>query len=447
MYSLCARLLLALGVVLSTLDVAQADNPIIQSIYTADPAPIVVGDRVYLLADHDENGSTTYNMKDWRLFSTADMANWQDHGVIASIATTFPWADLNAWAGQIIARNNKFYMYLPMRRRGGTMAIGVAVADSITGPWKDAIGKPLLENGRIDPTVWIDDNGQAYLYFANPGLFYVKLNADMVSYSGSIVQVPTSVATFGSGREPDGTTFAEGPWIYKRNNLYYLVYAANCCSEDIRYSTGPSITGPWTYRGVVMASAGKSFTNHPAVIDFKGKSYFFYHNGALPGGSGYTRSIAVEPFTYNSDGTIPLLTMTNAGASQVGTLNPYTRNEAETMAFSSGVQTQATSDGGLAIINIENGDYVKVEGVAFGNGAKTFSARVSSATSGGKIELRLGSTTGTLVGTCTVPGTSGWQTWQMISCAVSGATGTKDLFLKFTGGSGYLFNVDYWQFA
>ncbi|CAD0091636.1 unnamed protein product [Aureobasidium vineae] len=327
------------------------------------------------------------------------------------------------------------------------MAIGVAVANSITGPWKDAIGKPLLENGRIDPTVWIDDNGQAYLYFANPGLFYVKLNADMVSYSGSIVQVPTSVATFGSGREPDGTTFAEGPWIYKRNNLYYLVYATSCCSENIRYSTGHPITGPWTYRGVVMASTGKSFTNHPAVIDFKGKSYFFYHNGALPGGSGYTRSTAVEPFAYNSDGTIPLLTMTNAGAPQVGTLNPYTRNEAETMALSSGIQTQPTTDGGLAIINIENGDYVKVEGVAFGNGAKTFSARVTSATSGGKIELRLGSSTGTLVGTCTVPGTNGWRTWQMISCAISGATGTKDLYLKSTGGSAYLFNVDYWQFA
>ncbi|KAG9568938.1 carbohydrate-binding module family 6 protein, partial [Aureobasidium melanogenum] len=447
MYSFCSRLLLVLGAVLGTLRSVQADNPIIQTIYTADPAPVIVGDRVYLLADHDENGSTNYNMKDWRLFSTADMANWQDHGVIASIATTFPWADLNAWAGQIIARDNKFYMYLPMRRRGGNMAIGVAVANSITGPWKDAIGKPLLENGRIDPTVWIDDNGQAYLYFANPGLFYVKLNPDMISYSGSIVQVPTSVASFGSGREPDGTTFAEGPWIYKRNDMYYLVYAANCCSEDIRYSTGPSITGPWTYRGVVMASAGKSFTNHPAVIDFKGKSYFFYHNGALPGGSGYTRSIAVEPFAYNSDGTIPLLTMNNAGAPQVGTLNPYTRNEAETMAFSSGIQTQAMTEGGIAIVNVENGDYVKVAGVAFGNEAKSFSARIASATDGGKIELRLGSVAGTLVGTCNVPGTNGWQAWQMVSCAVSGATGTKDLYLKFTGGSGHLFNVDCWQFS
>ncbi|KAI5236518.1 hypothetical protein E4T43_08567 [Aureobasidium subglaciale] len=297
------------------------------------------------------------------------------------------------------------------------MAIGVANANSITGPWKDAIGKPLLENACIDSTVWIYDNGQAYLYFANPGLYYIKLNADMVSYSCGIVQVPTSVSNFDSGREPDGTTFAEGPWIYKRNNLYYNLYATQCCSEDL------------------------------PVIDSEGKSYLFYHNGVLPGGSEYTRSIAVEPFTYNSDGTIPLLTMTSAVAPQVGTLNPYTRNEAKSMAFSSGVQTEAMTEVGISLINIENGDYVKVAGAAFGNGPKSFSARVASATSGSKIELRLGSLTGTLAGTCTVPGTNGWQTWKMVSCTVNGASGTKDLYLRFTGGSGYLFNVDYWQFA
>jgi arabinoxylan arabinofuranohydrolase len=441
-----ATVFLALGVIINRLPVVKGDNPIIQTIYTADPAPILVGNTVYLLADHDENNSTTYNMKDWRLFSSTDMVNWRDYGVIASLASTFPWADINAWAGQIIARNNKFYVYLPMRRRGGQMAIGIAVADNITGPWKDALGKPLLENGRIDPTVFIDDDGQAYLYFANPGLFYVKLNQDMISYSGSIVEVTTSAASFGSGREPDGTTFAEGPWLYKRNGLYYLVYAANCCSEDIRYSTGPTVTGPWTYRGVVMATAGKSFTNHPGLIDYQGKSYFFYHNGALPGGSGYTRSIAVEQFSYNSDGSIPLLTMTNNGAPQVGTLNPYVRQEAETIAFSSGVQTEAISGGGITVSYIQNNSYIKVKGVAFGNGAKTFTARVSSGGSGGKIELHLDSTSGTLVGTCTVPVTGGWDNWQSVTCNVSGASGTRDLFFKFTGGSGYLFNVDWWQF-
>lgn len=227
-----------------------------------------------------------------------------------------------------------------------------------------------------------------------------------------------------------------------------MVYAADCCSEDIRYSTGPSATGPWTYKGVIMASAGASFTNHPGIIDFSGNSYFFYHNGALPGGSGYTRSVCVEQFTYNSDGTIPTLKMTTSGPNQVGTLNPYVRVEAETMAWSSGVETEVCSEGGMSLSFLNNGDYVKLRGVAFGSGATSFSARVSSATSGGKIEIRLGSATGTLVGTCTVTGTGSWTTWTTVSCPVSGATGTQDLFLRFTGsGTDNLFNFNWWQFS
>lgn len=196
-----------------------------------------------------------------------------------------------------------------------------------------------------------------------------------------------------------------------------------------------------------MASSGRSFTNHPAIIDFAGNSYFFYHNGALNGGSGYTRSVAVEKFTYNSDGTIPTIAMTTNGAPQVGTLNPYVRVEAETIAWSSGVKTEVCSEGGMAVSFIENGDYIKVKGVAFGSGANSFTARVSSGTSGGKIELRLGSATGTLVGTCNVAGTGSWTTWATVTCSVSGATNTQDLYLRFTGGSGSLFNFNWWQFG
>jgi arabinoxylan arabinofuranohydrolase len=228
-----------------------------------------------------------------------------------------------------------------------------------------------------------------------------------------------------------------------------MIYAADCCSEDIRYSTSPGPTGPWTYHGVIMAAAGKSFTNHPGIIDYQGHSYFFYHNGALPGGSGYTRSCAVEEFTYNSDGTIPTITMSTSGPAQIGTLNPYVQVEAETMAWSSGVQTGASSEGGIALTYLNNGDYVKIRGVAFGTaGAKSFSARVSSAGNGGKIEVRLGSATGTLVGTCTVAGTGSWSTWTTVTCPISGATGTQDLFLRFTGNAGdNLFNMDWWQFS
>ncbi|KAK4673969.1 hypothetical protein QC763_506730 [Podospora pseudopauciseta] len=428
--------------------VATADNPIIQTIYSTDPAPLVHNGRVYLYTGHDEPGSTTFVMKDWRVFSSVDMVNWQDHGSPMSLAT-FSWADANAWAGQTIQRNGKFYWYASMRRRNGAMAVGVGVSDSPTGPFRDALGRPLVENWGIDPTVWIDDDGQAYMYWGNPGLWYVKLNPDMVSYSGDINTVTLTTTGFGtrSGNAERPTTYEEGSWIYKRTGKYYMVFAASCCSEHIGYSTGPGPTGPWTYGGVVMPTQGSSFTNHPGVIDYQGSSYFFYHNGALPGGGGYTRSVCVEPFTYGANGSIPVINMSKDGAPQVGNLNPYVRQEAETIAWESGVQTEPCSEGGMNVLSINNGDYIKVKGVAFGSGAKSFTARVSSATSGGKIEVRLNSTGGTLVGTCNVPGTGGWQTWTNVNCAVGGATGTRDLFFRFTGAGGELFRFNWWQFS
>jgi len=248
---------LLVSTLLNLSSVTKADNPIVQTLYTADPAPVIYNNRVYMFTGHDEDGSTTYNMRDWRLYSSADMVNWQDHGSPLSYSS-FSWSNGNAWAGQVIARNNKFYWYVPIRQNSGAMAIGVAVADSITGPYKDAIGRPLVSNNEIDPTVWIDSDGQAYLYWGNPNLWYVKLNADMISYSSGPTKVSLTTAGFGSrsGNAQRPTTFEEGPWLYKRNSLYYMIYAANCCSEDIRYSTGTSATGPWVgFRRALIADS------------------------------------------------------------------------------------------------------------------------------------------------------------------------------------------------
>jgi arabinoxylan arabinofuranohydrolase len=426
----------------------RADNPIIQTIYTADPAPLVFNGRVYLYTGHDEDGATNFTMREWRVWSSADMVNWTDHGSPMSLAT-FRWASANAWAGQAIFRNGKFYWYVPMINAAtNRMAIGVGVSNAPTGPFTDALGHPLVENGQFDPTVFIDSDDQAYLYWGNPDLWFVRLNTDMISFSGSPTQIPLTTAGFGarSGNTIRPTLFEEGPWVYKRNGLYYNVFAARCCSEFIAYSTAPGPTGPWTFRGTLMPTQGTSFTNHPGVIDFAGNSYFFYHNGALPGGGGFTRSVAVERFSYNADGSIPTMTMSTMGAPQIGTLNPYVRQEAETIALESGVETQPSSEGGMNVGWIESGDWIKVAGVAFGTGATAFQARVATATGGGTIELHLDSVGGTQVGRCSVPGTGGWQTWSTVSCSVAGATGTHDLYLRFTGGTGFLFNVNWWQF-
>ena len=201
----------------------KADNPIIQNEYTADPSPMVVGDTLYLITSHDADKlvGNFYTMNDWRCYSTKDMVNWTSHGSIMNFRD-FTWTDRKdprAWAPQTIERDGKFYLYVPIRKKGGAPCIAVAVADNPAGPYTDAIGAPLVDNGswdNIDPTVYIDDDGQAYLYWGNPKLYYVKLNKDMISYDKSIgkdgiVSVPMTAESFGETSEKKRDT-SYGGW-------------------------------------------------------------------------------------------------------------------------------------------------------------------------------------------------------------------------------------------
>jgi len=432
-----------------TVPIALADNPIIQTKFTADPAPMVLNDTVFLYTSHDEDGATgsgSFSMKNWMLYTSTDMVNWRDRGAVASL-TNFKWGpqDNGAWAVQTVQRNGKFYLYAPLHGKG----IGVLVSSSPYGPFTDPIGKALVNADPwvdIDPTVFIDADGQAYLYFGNPDAYYVKLNSDMISYSGSVTKITRL------------STYQEGPWFYKRGSYYYLAFASTCCPEGIGYAMSTSPTGPWTYKGSIMDGNSNSSGNHPGIMDFKGTSYVFGFNYAMtksldPGTARERRSICLAEMKYNADGTIQKVPFWGAGmpsgpgVTQVGTLDPYAQVEAETMAWSQGVKTEASGEGGMDVTSIQNGDYIKVKGVDFGTGASSFEARVASATSGGSIELRLDGATGTLVGTCAVSGTGGWQTWTTKSCQVTGAKGIHDLYLKFTGGTGDLFNVNWWKFT
>ena len=212
-----------------------------------------------------------------------------------------------------------------------------------------------------------------------------------------------------------------------------------------------SPTGPWKCKGTIMDPNPKSSGNHPGIIDYKGSSYVFGFNYEVlfsrQSKHVERRSICVEKMTYNADGSIAKVPWwSKEGAPQIGTLNPYVRTEAETICWSSGVKTEVCSAGGMDVCNIKNGDYIKVKGVDFGAGAKSFTAGVASETKGGKIEIHLDDLTGGLVGTCEVPSTGGWQKWTSKSCAVTGAKGVHDLYFKFTGDDGLLFNFDWWKF-
>jgi endo-1,4-beta-xylanase len=142
----------------------------------------------------------------------------------------------------------------------------------------------------------------------------------------------------------------------------------------------------------------------------------------------------------------PVKTATPAPTPTPGLRSAFSQIEAESFNTQSGIQTESCGEGGQNIGYIENGDYAVYNNIDFGGGATSFQARVASATSGGNIEIRIDSITGTLVGTCSVAGTGDWQTWTTSTCSVNGVTGTHDLYLKFTGGSGYLFNINWFQF-
>lgn len=161
---------LSLITILGFFQISFGQNPIIQTKFTADPAPMVYKDTVFLYTSHDEDDAFGFKMKNWLLYTSTDVVNWTDHGIVASLKD-FKWTDPEngAWAPQVIERNGKFYMYCPMP---GQRGIGVLMADSPYGPFKDPIGKPLVKNALddIDPTVLIDDDGQAYLYWGNPNL-------------------------------------------------------------------------------------------------------------------------------------------------------------------------------------------------------------------------------------------------------------------------------------
>ena len=454
-----------------------AQNPFVQTWFTSDPAPLVVGDRMYVYTGHDEDNADFFWMQEWRVYSTEDMVNWQDHGSPLALES-FSWADDRAWASQAIERNGKYYWYICAHSKlSNGMAIGVAVGDTPTGPFRDAIGKPLFENGswdHIDPTVMIDDDGQAWLMWGNPRVYYLKLNPDMISYSGELGQLSMTEEAFGSpsmDKREKGKqykdSYVEGPWLTKRNGKYQLLYAAGGVPEHISYSTAPSPTGPWTYAGQIMPLCDtKSFTNHCGVADFKGHSYFFYHTGKLPNGGGFGRSVAVEEFKYNADGSFPTIMPTDEGVKPIAEFNPFRKVEAETMAFSKGIKTEQNDQVGVYVTDIHNGDYIKLQNVSFGNKIpRTFKARVASGLRGGQIEIHLDSIGGRLLGTLNVPGTGGWEQWQTLNLdldfstitdlnspkrTIDGVTlpKTADLYLVFKGRKGpKLFNFDWWEMA
>ena len=430
-----------------------ADYPLVSHRYLADPTGLEYNGRLYLYCssdtDNDPNGG--YAMRSITCISSDDLKNWTDHGEVLRAPRDVSWATYS-WAPSVITNNGLIYLYFG----NGASGIGVATSSVPAGPFKDARGSVLINSSTpgaatanqwyFDPCIFVD-GGQRYLYFggADPtNARVILLNSDLTSVSGSASPMTAP-------------NFFEASHLHKRGGIYYFSYSSRpSAGLKIQYATNSNPTSGLVFQGDVLANPPNNDynNNHHSFFTFQGNWYVAYHNRYVAQQNGipttYKRNVCLDALNYNPDGTMQQVVFTTDGLDQFKYLNPYTRVEAETMAAQSGIFTAPCVAGGMNVTDITNGTWTMVRGVDFrGSGATNFVARIAGAGAGGNIELRRDSLNGTLIGTCVVPATGGWQTWAEVSCAVSSAAArdVHDLYLKFTGaGATNLFNFDWWRF-
>ncbi|WP_292864285.1 family 43 glycosylhydrolase [Microbacterium sp.] len=497
-------------------------NPLVGHKFGADPHHLVYNGRLYIYSTNDTqqyeanskdaNGLPTQSngygaITTLNVMSTTDMVNWVDHGSVpvAGAGAAAPWSR-NSWAPAAIEKDGKVYLYFCDNGTGTAVVVG----GSPLGPWTDPLGKKIIPdtvsrdyiNGGgfpagmwlFDPEVFIDDDGQGYLYFGgnsqigsgsnvqgpqNPkSTRVVKLKDDMVTLDGDPVEI-------------DGPGMFEASSIFKRDGKYYYSYSSNfqVRPQDGLYPpTGaiaymmtddPMNLPASTYAGVAFQNqstffgAGNGGNNHSDMFTYKGETYFTYHaqtRGAAwaqalgtPGQTQGYRSVHIDKLEFNADGTIKPVVGTRKGVSQIEDFDPYRTFEAETLAWQLGVKTTPTTqpsvefpehngNGNMALSSLDDGDFAALSSVAFGDGATSVSARVKPLVEGASVQVRLDDVDGPVVATLPVSGTPG--EWTTVTAAVDGATGTHDVFFVFAqpestdaAVTGPLFEVDNWTFT
>ena len=431
-------------------------NPIASHRTAADPNPFIHDGRLYVIASNDENNTVGYSIVNYLLFSTTDMKNWLDHGIVFQVPRDASWAQ-RAFAPAAISRNGRIYLYFP----DGGSSIGVAVANSPEGPFVDPLGRALITHSTpgasvpwlFDPAVFVADDGNEYIYFgggphdANPpagqNLRVMRLGDNMTSVLGtaSMIAAPLSF---------------EASFMHKHNGIYYFTYSTNFehGAARIDYLTSDNPVTGFLHRGTVLDNptiAGNNINrhnnNHHGIIKYEGAWYIFYHDRRVTG-EVYKRNIAVELMHHNADGSIRRIReVTQDGPPQIRNFDPFQEVRATTINRQSGIAVEGNADHGTVVTSINNNDWIRLLGVDFDRGARRFEANVASGSNGGIIEIRTGSITGPLVGTLRVPATGGWDTWRTRNARIRGLSGVHDLYFVFKGtGTDNLFNWAGWKF-
>lgn len=403
------------GLLLIIINQLNAQNPIIRNQFSADPSARVFGDKVYLFPSHDilatpgKGRVGWFCMEDYHVFSSANLTDWTDHGMIVT-QNKVPWVrpdSYSMWAPDCIERNGKYYFYFPTSPKdtatfGRGFTIGVATADKPEGPYTPE-ATPIKGVRGIDPNVFIDKDGQAYLYWSAGNIFAAKLKPNMLELD-SEVKILGELPTKG---------LKEGPYMFKRNGIYYLTYPhVENKIERLEYAIGNNPLGPFKVTGVIMdESESGCWTNHHSFINFKNQWYLFYHDKDYSPKFDKARSVRADSLFFNADGTIRKVIPTLRGigvtrANKEIQLDRYSAisNVGTMIDF---IDTKNRFSGWKTIFN-KPGAWVQYNRVDFGKKALKMVLVNALSETGGTLQIRTGSARGTIVAEVQITKSSKW---------------------------------------
>ena len=406
--------LLLIFIMLLLISKLPAQNPLITNMFSADPSARVFGDSVYVYPSHDILATPGHGrvgwfcMEDYHVFASKNLTDWKDDGIVVS-QTTVPWAKpdgYSMWAPDCIERNGKYYFYFPTApdsTYGRGFAIGVAVADKPSGPFIPQ-QEPIKGVHGIDPNVFIDKDGQAYLYYALGNIYGVKLKDNMLELEGQ-PQIMQGL--------PTDKGLKEGPFLFERNGKYYMTYPHVADkTERLEYAVSDSPLGPFKVTGVIMDERPHCWTNHQSITEFKNQWYLFYHYNDLSPNFDKARSIRADSLFFNEDGTIKKVIPTLRGigvtyATSAIQIDRYTSksNDGVTVDF---IDTSNTFKGWETTF-IKSNSWIQYNTVDFGK--KKLKSVVVKAISptGGTLQVHLNNINGPLIATIEIPKTDEWK--------------------------------------
>jgi Glycosyl hydrolases family 43/Carbohydrate binding module (family 6) len=423
-----------LSLVLIIMNGLHAQNPIVRTLFSADPSARVFGDKVYVFPSHDilategKGRLKWFCMEDYHVFSSSNLTDWTDHGVIVT-QNKVPWVRPNSysmWAPDCIECNGKYYFYFPTSPKDTTtygrgFTVGVAVADKPEGPYTPE-ATPIKGVHGIDPNVFIDKDGQAYLYWSAGNIYGAKLKANML-------ELDSKVDTLGALPTKG---LKEGPYLFERNGIYYLTYPhVENKTERLEYAIGDNPLGPFKFAGVIMdESASGCWTNHHSFINFKNQWYLFYHDKDYSPGFDKLRSIRADSLFFNADGTIKKVIPTLRGigisdAKKEIQLDRYTAISKEGASIDF-IDTTNRFLGWKTIFN-KPGVWEQYNTVDFGKKALKSVLVNAISENGGTLQIRTGSVDGPIVAEVQIPKSSGWKFTK--SAVVKVPKGIQNLFV------------------